>query len=407
MMSRILNYGMILKCAFMDGTYNWRIGKMIYLDNSATTKPYKEVLETFVTVSEKYFANPSSLHSKGGEAENLLTAARKSIGHLLDASPSEIVFTSGGTEGNNIAIKGIAYQHQNRGKHLITTAIEHASSYESFQFLERQGFEVTYLPVDQTGMISLDNLKQAIRPDTVLVSMLHVNNETGTIQPIKEIGEILKKHKKIFFHVDNVQGIGKVPLMLNEWGIDLCTISAHKIHGLKGTGLLYVKNGVTLSALFTGGEQEYRRRAGTENVAGIVSMAKALRLNLEEMQVKKENMLAVKHFILNGLKNINGIEINTPEENSAPHIINFSVEGIKPEVLIHALDKRDIFVSTRSACSSKQGGASRILLEMGLGEKRASTAIRISTSYDSTEDEAKTALKVLEEEILNFKKVMR
>jgi cysteine desulfurase len=380
---------------------------MIYLDNSATTKPYKEVLDTFITVSEKYFANPSSLHSKGGEAENLLTAARKSIAYLLDVQPSEIVFTSGGTEGNNIAIKGIAYQHQNRGKHLITTVIEHASSYESFQYLETQGFEVTYLPVDEAGMISIEDLKEAIRPETVLVSMFHVNNETGTIQPIKEIGEILKKHKKIFFHVDNVQGIGKVPLQLKEWGIDLCTISAHKIHGLKGTGLLYIKNGVTLSALFTGGEQEYRKRAGTENVAGIASMAKALRLTLDEMRIKKETMLAVKQVFTEGLKKIEGVELNTPEKHSAPHIVNFSVEGIKPEVLIHSLDKRDIFVSTRSACSSKQGGASRILLEMGLGERRASTAIRISTSYDNTVEEAKNTLEVLEEEILNFKKVMR
>jgi cysteine desulfurase len=380
---------------------------MIYLDNSATTKPYKEVLDTFITVSEKYFANPSSLHSKGGEAENLLTAARRSLAHLLDVSPSEIVFTSGGTEGNNIAIKGIAYQHQNRGKHLITTAVEHASSYESFQYLENQGFEVTYLPVNEAGMIYLEDLQDAIRPDTILVSMLHVNNETGTIQPIKEIGKILKNHRKIFFHVDNVQGIGKVPLQLNDWGVDLCTISAHKIHGLKGTGLIYIKNGVTLSALFTGGEQEYRKRAGTENVAGIVSMAKALRLTLEEMRKKKETMLAVKKVFTDGLKNIEGITINTPEKNSAPHIINFSVEDIKPEVLIHALDKRNIFVSTRSACSSKHGGASRILIEMGLGEKRASTAIRISTSYDNTIEEADSTLEVLNEEILNFKKVMR
>lgn len=380
---------------------------MIYLDNSATTKPYKEVLDTFLKVSEKYFANPSSLHSKGGEAENLLTAARKSIAALLDVQPSEIVFTSGGTEGNNIAIKGIAYQHQNRGKHLITTAVEHASSFESFQYLETQGFEITYLPVNEAGMISIEDLREAIRPETVLVSMLHVNNETGTIQPIKEIGEILKEHKKIFFHVDNVQGIGKVPLQLKEWGIDLCTISAHKIHGLKGTGLLYVKNGVTLSALFTGGEQEYRKRAGTENVAGIASMAKALRLTLDEMRIKKEKILAVKQVFIEGLKKIEGVELNTPEKHSAPHIVNFSVEGIKPEALIHSLDKRDIFVSTRSACSSKQGGASRILLEMGLGERRASTAIRISTSYDNSVEEAKNTLEVLEEEILNFKKIMR
>jgi cysteine desulfurase len=380
---------------------------MIYLDNSATTKPYKEVLNTFVTVSEKYFANPSSLHSKGGEAENLLTQARKSIAQLMETEPSEIIFTSGGTEGNNIAIKGIAFQHKNRGNHLITTAVEHASSFESFQYLESQGFEITYLPVDKDGKISLQELQESIRPETVLVSLLHVNNETGTIQPIKEIGKILSEYPKIFFHVDNVQGIGKVALPLKEWGVDLCTISAHKIHGLKGNGVLYVKNGVSLSSLFTGGEQEYRKRAGTENVAGIVSMAKALRLILQEMNHKQEQMLTVRNVLIQGLQNIEGIQINTPLDDSAPHIINFSIGGIKPEVLIHSLDKRDIYVSTRSACSSKHGGASRILMEMGLGEQRASTAIRVSTSYDITVEDAETMLRILEEEILNFKKVMR
>lgn len=380
---------------------------MIYLDNSATTKPYKEVLDTFVTVSEKYFANPSSLHSKGGEAENLLSQARKSIAQLLEVAPSEVIFTSGGTEGNNIAIKGIAFQHQNRGKHLITTSVEHASSYESFQYLEKHGFNVTYLPVNTEGMISLEDLEGAIRPETILVSVIHVNNETGTIQPVKEIGNILKKHPKIFFHVDNVQGIGKVPLPLKDWGIDLCTISAHKIHGLKGNGVLFVKNGVSLSSLFTGGEQELKKRAGTENVAGIVAMAKALRLILQEMNEMKGKILAVKRLFLEGLEDIEDIVINTPEDYSAPHIINFSVIGVKPEVLIHSLDKRDVYVSTRSACSSKQGGASRILLEMGLGEKRASTAIRISISYATTLEEAEHALQILKEEILNFKKVMR
>jgi cysteine desulfurase len=380
---------------------------MIYLDNSATTKPNREVLDTFVTVSEKYFANPSSLHSKGGEAENLLSQARKSIAQLLEVSPSEVIFTSGGTEGNNIAIKGIAYQHQNRGKHLITTSVEHASTFESFQSLEEKGFDVTYLPVNQDGLVSAEDLARALRPDTILVSVIHVNNETGTVQPIRDIGKLLKNHPKIFYHVDHVQGIGKVQLPLKDWGIDLCTLSAHKIHGLKGNGVLYVRNGVTLSSLFTGGEQELKKRAGTENVAGIVSTAKAIRLIFEEMNRKKEHMLEVKNLFFNGLQGIDEIEINTSKNHSAPHIINFSVKGVKPEVLIHSLDKREVYVSTRSACSSKQSGASRILLEMGLGEKRASTAIRISLSYENTAEEAKRAVQIIKEEIINFKKVMR
>jgi cysteine desulfurase len=255
--------------------------------------------------------------------------------------------------------------------------------------------------------VSVEILKNAIRPDTILVSMLHVNNETGTIQPIREIGQLLKNYPKVFFHVDNVQGIGKVHLPLKEWGIDLCTMSAHKIHGLKGTGILYIKNGVTLSALFTGGEQEFRRRAGTENVAGVVSMAKALRMILQEMNMKMDHMLSLKERLKKGLNEMEGVVMNTPEEGSAPHIINFSVPGMKPEVLIHSLDKKDIYVSTRSACSSKQGGASRILMEMNTGEKRASSALRFSTSYDNTIEEIDHVLQILKEEIINLKKIMR
>lgn len=379
---------------------------MIYFDNSATTKPYDEVLEAFVTVSQKYFANPSSIHSKGGETERLMLQARKMVAALLQTKPNEIIFTSGGTEGNNTAIKGIALKHQERGKHLITSTVEHASSYETFHHLEALGFEVTYLPVNSSGEISLEDLENSIREDTILVSLLHVNNEVGTIQPIADAGKIIKRFPKVFFHVDHVQGVGKVPLSLKEASIDLCTMSGHKFHGLKGTGILYKREGVTLSPLLTGGEQEVNVRAGTENVAGIVSIAKALRMTMDNMVYGVETMEQIQRKLRTELSKMEGVTMNTPEENSAPHILNFSIEGIKPEVLIHSLDEKEIYVSTRSACSSKQTGASRILQEMGLGEKRASTAIRISLSFENTLDEAITVVAEIKNAVERLQKVM-
>ncbi|MDM5339402.1 cysteine desulfurase family protein [Fictibacillus enclensis] len=378
---------------------------MIYFDNSATTKPYKEVLDAFVTVSQTYFANPSSIHSKGGETERLMLQARKTVAGLLSVKPNEIIFTSGGTEGNNTAIKGIALKHQERGKHLITSEVEHASSYETFHYLESLGFEVTCLPVNRKGEISLEQLENSIREDTILVSLIHVNNEVGTIQPVVDAGKILKKFPKVFFHVDHVQGIGKVPLNLKEAAIDLCTMSGHKFHGLKGTGILYKREGVSLSPLLTGGEQEINVRAGTENVAGIVSIAKALRMSFDKMDAGVETMNCVKEQILEGLSDIQGISINTPADGS-PHIINFSVDGVKPEVLIHTLDQKNIYVSTRSACSSKQAGPSRILMAMGLGQKRANTAIRISLSYENTLEEAEIVLKELKNAVVQLQTVM-
>src|SRR5699024_9277838 len=259
---------------------------MIYLDNSATTKPHKEVLNSFQQVSERFYANPSSIHSLGGEAEELLRQARIQAAHYLQSQSNEIVFTSGGSEGNNLAIKGIAFKHQKRGKHIITSIVEHPSVLKSCMSLEEVGFDVTYLPVNEAGVISVTELEQAIREDTILISIMHVNNELGSIQPIDEIGKVVQKHPKIFFHVDDVQGFGKVPLSLRENGIDLCTISGHKIHGLKGTGLLYVKNGTSLYPLQHGGGQEHNYRSGTENMAGAVSLVKAIRMIHEQTKQK-------------------------------------------------------------------------------------------------------------------------
>ena len=380
---------------------------MIYLDNSATTKPLPEVIDSFVKVSKEYFGNPSSLHGIGGQAEKLLSQARSQVAQLLSVKQKEIYFTSGGTEGNNLAIKGIAFAYKDRGKHLITTTIEHASVRESFKQLESMGFEVTEIPVDSNGRVHVVDIEKAIRPDTILVSVMHVNNEVGTIQPIEEIGQLLKKYPKILFHVDHVQGIGKVPLDLNESNVDLCTISAHKFHGLKGNGLLFVRDGVMIHPLFTGGSQEGKVRSGTENVAGVVSMSKALRLILDKLQTELDQLRKVSNELRKGLEKIDGIVINTPEKFAAPHILNFSVPHVKSEVFVHALEEKDIYVSTTSACSSKQKTISNTLVAMGISEERAGSAIRLSLSYYNTMDEVKKVLSAVEQTVEGLRKVMK
>lgn len=378
---------------------------MIYLDNSATTKPYPDVLKSFNYVSTELFANPSSIHQLGGQVETLLLKAHQQVAQLLNVEVSEVLFTSGGTEGNNLAIKGIALEHQSRGKHIITTEIEHPSVYDTCKSLERLGFEITYLPVNEDGIVSVSDVETAIRNDTILISVMHVNNETGSVQPVKEIGNLAKAYPKLYFHVDDVQGLGKVPLSLKQSGIDLCTMSGHKIHGLKGTGILYIKNGTTLFPLFHGGSQENNLRSGTENVAGIVGLVKALRLSLENMDKYIENIEELNHYLRNQLKAIDGVDINTPKY-SAPHIMNFSVIGLKPEVVIHALGERGIFISTKSACSSKQNTTSKIILACGYSEARASSALRISMSYATTKEDIKTFVDVLTEQLKNLKEVM-
>lgn len=380
---------------------------MIYLDNSATTKPLPEVMDSFVKVSKEYFGNPSSLHGIGGQAEKLLSQARSQVTQLLSVKQKEIYFTSGGTEGNNLAIKGIAFAYKDRGKHLITTTIEHASVRESFKQLESMGFEVTEIPVDTNGRVHVVDIEKAIRPDTILVSVMHVNNEVGTIQPIDEIGQLLKKYPKVLFHVDHVQGIGKVPLDLNESHVDLCTISAHKFHGLKGNGLLFVRDGVMIHPLFTGGSQEGKVRSGTENVAGVVCMSKALRLILDKLHTELEQLRKVSNELRKGLEKIDGIVINTPEKFAAPHILNFSVPHVKSEVFVHALEEKDIFVSTTSACSSKQKTISNTLVAMGIPEERAGSAIRVSLSYYNTLDEVKKVLSAVEQTVEGLRKVMK
>ncbi|WP_374718197.1 cysteine desulfurase family protein [Neobacillus sp.] len=380
---------------------------MIYFDNSATTKPYKEVLDSFITVSSKFFGNPSSLHSFGGQAEKLLTQAREQTAKLLGVKMSEIYFTSGGTESNNLAIKGAALRNRNKGKHLITSSIEHPSVAKAMEQLEQEGFEITYIPVDDTGRVSVDEIERAIRKDTILISIMHVNNEIGTIQPIEEIGQMLKAYPDILFHVDAVQGIGKVPLSFKNNRIDLCSISSHKFHGLKGTGALYIREGIKIDPLFSGGNQERTLRSGTENVAGAVAMAKALRLSMANGEEGIERIRKIQTLLRDGLKKIEALKIHTPIQYSAPHILNFSLKGIKSEVFIHALEQEDIFVSTTSACSSKKKSPSKTLLALGVAEELAESAIRISLSFENTEEEARTVIQVIEKTVNQLGKVMK
>ena len=377
---------------------------LIYLDNSATTKPYDDVLETYIKVSKDYFANPSSIHSLGGKVEKLLQQSRSMIASFLHVHDSEIIFTSGGTEGNNLAIKGSALAKKNIGNHIITSSIEHPSVSEAFKQLKQEGFQVSFLDVYGDGRIDVTQLKELLNDKTILVSIIHVNNEVGTIQPLEEIGKILSDYPNATFHVDHVQGISKVPLSLEGCGVDLCTMSAHKFHGLKGNGILYRKKGTKLAPLFVGGEQEWMIRSGTENVAGIVAMTRALRISLEkEVHLLQELSVQTR----TALQQIEGVNVNTPKSNCAPHIINFSVPGVKSEVLVHALGKKEIYVSTTSACSSKRKAPSKTLKAMGVNEDIANSSIRISFSFETTKHEINTFLSELEKSIKQIKEVTR
>ncbi|MFD2926235.1 cysteine desulfurase family protein [Halobacillus naozhouensis] len=373
---------------------------MIYLDNSATTKPLPEVLESFMKSAESFYANPSSVHQLGSDAERLLTKSRTLVADLMELEASEVLFTSGGTEANNLAIKGIALKHQNRGKHLITTTIEHPSVLEAFHSLESLGFEVTYVNVDEAGHVDPDEIDKAIRKDTILVSVMSVNNEIGTVQPIEEIGRLTNKYPKLFFHVDHVQGLGKVPIHIKDWSIDLVSISGHKIHGLKGTGALFVRKNVSLFPLLHGGRQEQEKRAGTENLPGIVALAKAIRLIKQKEKDHLQELKALQGDLKQQLRQIDGLVINSPE-NGAPHIVNISLPGFKPEVLIHKLAENEIYISTKSACSSKQSDVSAVLEACKLEAERSTSSLRISLSYQNTKAEIDQFVQALKSAVVH------
>lgn len=385
--------------------YKERNMMMIYLDNSATTIAEPSVVASFKKVTEQFYANPSSVHYLGAEVEQLQQRAREQAANLLHIEQDEAIFTSGGTEANNIALKGIALQYQQRGKHIITTEIEHASVYETCKSLESLGFTVTYLPVNEAGVVSVEAVEAAITDETILISIMHANNEIGSIQPIEQIGEKLKNYPKVYFHVDAIQSLGKLPLHLTNSGIDLCSFSGHKIHGLNGTGLLYIRSGLKLFPLFHGGSQEFSKRAGTENVAGNVSFVRALRLIKEQTANYETSLVPLQTMLRDGLKNMEHIVINSPE-NAAAHIMNISIPGIKPEVMIHQLAEAGIILSTQSACSSKQTDESRVLSAIGASKAIAVSGLRISLAYDTTEEDINIFLIELEKAIKQLKEIM-
>lgn len=374
---------------------------MIYLDNASTTKPSKAAVEAMCMAAES-FGNPSSLHGLGLESEKLITKSRNVIADILGADAKNIFFTSGGTEANNTAVFGTAYDRAKLGRHLITTKIEHPSVLETFRKLESEGFEVTYLSPDSNGRISLEELEASLRDDTVLVSVMHVNNETGVIQPISEIKSLMKKSPKALLHCDCVQSFGKIDVKPKKWGIDMVSISAHKIHGFKGTGALYLAN-PKIRPLIYGGEQQNEIRPGTENAGGILAFAAAA----EECKINNPYMTELRNAMIEKLKAIPDIKINGSSEYNSGSVLNVSFIGIKAEILLHALEAHKIYVSTGSACSSHKPQPSHVLTAMGLSKREIEGAIRISFDDSITMEEIDKAAEIIEKEVTGIRRYMR
>ena len=360
---------------------------MIYFDNSATTIMYPEVLDTYRKVNEQFFGNPSSLHRIGNEADALLQQSRKQIAQLLAVQPDEIFFTSGGTESDNWAIKGTAMEKFHAGKHMIASSVEHPAVSKSLEQLGKLGFEITYLPVDTDGIISVEELGKAIRKDTILVSVMALNNEVGSIQPIEAIGELLENYPWVHFHVDAVQAVGECVPLIQHPRVDLLSLSAHKFHGPKGVGILYKKHGKRIAPLLTGGGQEAGMRSTTENVGGVAAMAKALRMTLENGASSREQEQLVRGKLFAALSEYEDVRIFSPEDG-AGHILCFAMKGVRGEVMVHAFESQDIFISTTSACSSRKKGTPYTLGSMGVPLSWSQCAVRISLSGENTQAEA-------------------
>ena len=357
---------------------------MIYFDNSATTKPYPEALATYTEVATRIWGNPSSLHNLGSQATRILEASRKQIAELIAKKAEEIYFTSGGTEGDNWVLKGVAFEKAPYGKHIIVSDIEHPAIKESAAWLKTQGFEVDYAPVDARGFVKVDALANLLRPDTTLVSVMAVNNEIGSIQPIHDIAALLEDRPTISFHVDAVQALAKVAteVYLPE-RVDFATFSSHKFHGLRGVGFVYIKEGKKITPLLTGGGQEKEMRSTTENVAGIAATAKALRLAMENQEVFASKTQQLKEVIRKELANYPDVTVFSGEDHFAPHILTFGIKGVRGEVVVHAFEEFDIYISTTSACSSKAGKPAGTLIAMGVDKSIAQTAVRLSLDLEN------------------------
>ena len=370
-----------------------------YFDNSATTKVLDCVKDAVVDAMCVNYGNASAKHRKGVEAENLIREAKKAIADTLKVQEKEILFTSGGTESNNTALIGMALANRRAGKHLITTGVEHPSIYNTMSFLEEMGFEVTYLPVDHLGHISLEDLEKAIREDTILVSVMYVNNEVGAVEPIEAISQcIKKKNPKTLFHVDAIQAYGKYKIRPKKQGIDLLSVSGHKIHAPKGVGFLYIRDGVKIRPILFGGGQQKGMRSGTENVPGCVGLGVAAREAYKDFDARIEKLYTLREHLIAGLKPLGGVTINGSEDRTnAPQIVSASFEGVRSEVLLHALEDKGVYVSSGSACSSNHPGISGTLKGIGVKKELLDSTIRFSLGDLNTEEEVNYAIGVLGE----------
>lgn len=359
---------------------------MYYFDHSATTKPHKEVLETFVKVNEEFYSNPASIHKLGVEAHTLLSRARKQVADMLGTDETRVIFTSGGTESNHFAIHGIAKNLQSRGKHIITSSIEHPSVLEAMKQLEHQGFEIEVLAVNEKGLISVQDVKASLRKDTILVSIMHINNELGSIQPIKELATMIHQNSRAVFHVDAIQSFGKYPVSFVKLGVDVLTLSAHKFNGLKGSGIVAWKDHVSFEPVIVGGGQEYGLRSGTVAVAQAVSFAKAMRLASENQSTMLLKYSQWNEKLRSSLRRYRNVKILSSDE-AAAHILTISVRHLKGEVLVNALQAKEIIVSTSSACSSKQTKTSHVLKSIGLPDDYIRGVIRLSLGTSNTDEQ--------------------
>lgn len=370
-----------------------------YFDNSATTKVFDCVKDAVVQAMCVDYGNAAARHMKGVEAENLIKEARKEVAKSLKVQDKEILFTSGGTESNNMALIGTALANKRAGKHLITTAIEHPSIYNTMAFLEEVGFEITYLPVDAYGRISLEDLENAVREDTILVSVMYVNNEIGSVEPVEEISRcIKKKNPKTIFHVDAIQAYGKYQIRPKKQGIDLLSVSGHKIHGPKGIGFLYIDEKVKIRPLLYGGGQQKGMRSGTENVPGCAGLGAAVKMVYTNHEEKIDALYVLRERLIAGLKTLDGVTINGFEDRrNAPQIVSASFEGVRSEVLLHALEDRGIYVSSGSACSSHHPGVSGALKGIGVKKELLDSTLRFSFGMFNTAEEVDYAVETLRE----------
>ena len=378
----------------------------VYFDNSATTKPYKEVVEAVANGMTEYYGNPSSLHKMGIKSEKRLNEAREYLASTINATKDEVYFTSGGSEGNNLILKGVLKP----GHHFITTVFEHHSIINTCKYLEDNGVKITYLEIDQNGRVSLEDLEEAICKDTTLISIMHVNNEIGSIQDLESIGKLIKERSsRAKFHVDGVQAYGKLPIDVKKMNIDFLTVAGHKIHGPKGAGFVYMKKGVVLNSLISGGSQEKGVRAGTENLPAIIGLQEAAKITISNINDNYKKVTEVKEYMINRLNEIDDIRINSSMDGYSPYILNVSFRGVRAEVLLHLLEDAGIYVATGSACTSKTSAAhgSYVIKALGLNNKEIESAIRFSFSAENTKEEVDYTIDTLKKSLMFLRRVKR